>query len=48
MEKYIPLFSDVFREKSVDEATEKCVAEKMAKNVHTEMSVLGSFLLPKN
>ena len=46
--KYIPLFSDVFREKCVEKITEKCVAAKLAKNVHTELSVLGSFLLPKN
>ena len=46
VEEYTSLFSDVFCEKCVDEVTEKCVAEKVAKNLHTEMSVLGLFLLP--
>ena len=47
MEEYTSLFSDVFCEKCVDEVTEKCVAEKVAKNLHTEISVLGLFFAPK-
>ena len=33
VEEYTPLFSDVFLEKCVDEVTEKCVTEKVAKNL---------------
>ena len=46
VEEYTSLFSDVFCEKCVDEVTEKCVAEKVAKNLHAEMSVFGLCLLP--